>query len=60
MAIRFTNYVGKKGVEVSIRTILLIVIFTLILIVLAFILNAFTPNQTILDKAKTIAINLIR
>jgi hypothetical protein len=48
---RFLRTIGKKGVNVPMRMIVLIVIFVAILIVLAFILLAFHPQPSILDKA---------
>jgi hypothetical protein len=53
-----TFFLGRKGIDISLRLIVFVLIFTAILIVLAYTLKLFYPNPSILDQAKAIAIDI--
>ena len=58
MDTRFTNWIGKKGADISLRMIVFIVVFTIILVILAFLLKKFYPNANIVDRAYAVGANI--
>lgn len=51
MVKRLRGFLGKKGIDISLRTIVLIIVFAFILIILAYIITVFYPQPSFLDKA---------
>ena len=51
MVKRLPKWIGKKGIDISLRLVVLFLVFAFIIVILAYILTLFYPQPSFLDKA---------